>query len=170
MYVCVCMYVPVLGILASFIGRVDNILYDLFLFQQGVSVKLLGSQIMCMYVGMYACMYIYMYVWHLSWLPLRKASDKSDSSCRHCSLLRSQRRCSRDISMTYRTSYRKMLRYVCMYVCMVGMYVCMSGFICVRYKFEKEHIQAVCMFVCYFIYQSFTYVFQSMHNILNKIL
>ena len=51
----VCMYVPVLGILASFIGRVDNILHDLFLFQQGVSVKLLGSQIMC--VCMYVCMY-----------------------------------------------------------------------------------------------------------------
>ena len=58
----VCMYVPVLGILASFIGRVDNILHDLFLFQQGVSVKLLGSQIMCMYVGMYVCMYVYIYV------------------------------------------------------------------------------------------------------------
>ena len=48
----VCMYVPVLGILASFIGRVDNILHDLFLFQQGVSVKLLGSQIICV------CMYV----------------------------------------------------------------------------------------------------------------
>ena len=58
---CVCMYVPVLGILASFIGRVDNILHDLFLFQQGVSVQLLGSQIMCMYVCMHACMYICMY-------------------------------------------------------------------------------------------------------------
>jgi len=53
----VCMYVPVLGILASFIGRVDNILHDLFLFQQGVSVTLLGSKIMC--VCMYVCMCVY---------------------------------------------------------------------------------------------------------------
>jgi hypothetical protein len=62
MYVCVCMYVcmyvPVLGILASFIGRVDNILYDLFLFQQGVSAKLLGSQTIC--VCIYVCMYVCM--------------------------------------------------------------------------------------------------------------
>ena len=61
-YVCmyVCMYVPVLGILASFIGRVDNILYDLFLFHQGVSAKLLGSKIMCMYVCMHVCIYVCM--------------------------------------------------------------------------------------------------------------
>ena len=38
-----------------------------------------------------------------------------------------------------------------MYVYMVWYVVCMYGFICVRYELQKEHIQALYMYVCYFI-------------------